>query len=55
MVTISVVVQLESMAQSFFFLRGAMTKAEERDYVKRKAIVGREQNVYFDCFALHLY
>lgn len=42
MVTISVVVQLESMAQSFL-LRGAMVKEEERNHVKHKAIVGRER------------
>lgn len=49
MVTISVVVQLESMAQSFL-LRVGMTKESERNQIKHKAIVGREHNVYFDCF-----
>lgn len=49
MVTISVVVQLESMAQSFL-LKGAMTKEEERNHVKHKAIVGRERNVYLIVF-----
>lgn len=48
MVTLSVVVQLESMAPSVL-LRGAMTKEEERNNVKHKAIVGRENNVYLDC------
>lgn len=44
MVTISVVVQLESMAQSFL-LGGAMTKEEEWNHVTHKANVGGEHNV----------
>lgn len=44
MVTISVVSQLESMAQSFL-LRGAMTKEEERNHGTHKTNVGGEHNV----------
>lgn len=52
MVTISVVVQLESMAQSFL-LRGATTKEDERNHVKNKTNVGREHNAWLGCFLIN--